>query len=466
MPVPREKMSETMLTARIPQALVVRMSWTTICYGLVQLLRLLTNIVLARLLAPSLFGLMLIVNTIKVGVELLSDIGISQNIVSNKDGDNPDFFDTAWTIQALRGIILGALCFLSAGAIATFFEQAELKIILQVAALLFVFSGFHSVGGALLQKRLSVPRLNIIEVAFTALSFVAHVGLALITPTIWALVLGAVISSAGALMLSFLMINGLRQRFIIHRPSARQLLVFGKWIFLSSVVFFLAMNFDRLYFAKRLSLAELGIYGIARTLSDVVSLLAVRYGNMLLFPMIAAMGASAIEVRQRLLRGRRTLLLAAAVGIASFIAVSDEIVMLLYDSRYHGAALVLPLLLIGVWFAVLNSVNESILMGMAKPSWPAIANAVKLVSYVVAVPLAFHFYGFLAAILVISGGEAVKYVTMWLLSRKHHLGFGRDDLALTVVLLVAVVGLRSLLFALGLTGDIEALFPALSWITL
>ena len=55
---------------------------------------------------------------------------------------------------------------------------------------------------------------------------------------------------------------------------------------------------------------------------------------------------------------------------------------------------------------------------------------------------------------------------MWLLSRKHHLGFGRDDLALTVVLLVAVVGLRSLLFALGLTGDIEALFPALSWITL
>ena len=53
--------------------MVERLSWASITFGLMQVLRLANNVVLARLLAPSLFGLMTIVNAIRFGVELLSD---------------------------------------------------------------------------------------------------------------------------------------------------------------------------------------------------------------------------------------------------------------------------------------------------------------------------------------------------------------------------------------------------------
>ena len=90
--------------------MVQRLGWTTGSYAVVQSFRLFSNVVLARLLAPELFGIMLIVNTLRTGVELLSDIGIGQNIVSNKNGEIADFYNTAWAIQILRGIVLAIVC--------------------------------------------------------------------------------------------------------------------------------------------------------------------------------------------------------------------------------------------------------------------------------------------------------------------------------------------------------------------
>ena len=290
-------------------------------------------------------------------------------------------------------------------------------------------------------------------------SLAAHADSCVITPTIWALVLESVLTGAASLIGSYFLIPHIRHRIMIDRPSAMQLIVFGKWIFLTSIVYFLAMNFDRLYFSRHISLAELGIFGIARTLADTVTLLVARCGNLLLFPMVAAMQVGGAEIRQRLQHGRRLLLLMAAIALSLFVALSDRIVALLYDDRYLAAAVMLPALLLGVWFAILSTVNKSILIGIRKPASSAFANVAKFVAYLIAVPLAFQAYGLIAAVLVLSAGEAVKYVTLRAFGRREHLGFGRDDLALTIIFLFCILVFRELLAAGGLTGGLDQLFP-------
>ena len=84
--------------------------WTVGAFGVGQLLRLVTVVAIARLLAPELFGIMAIVNSLRTGVDLLSDVGITQNIIQNKNGDDPDFYNTAWTLQLIRGPVLWLLC--------------------------------------------------------------------------------------------------------------------------------------------------------------------------------------------------------------------------------------------------------------------------------------------------------------------------------------------------------------------
>jgi O-antigen/teichoic acid export membrane protein len=445
----------------VPKSMVVRLGWMTVSYGTVQVLRLLNNVILARLLAPPILGLMAVVNAIRTGVELLSDVGIMQNIISSPRGDDPLFYDTAWTLQALRGLVLAALCMLLAVPIARFFNFPELKAILPVASLFFVFNGFDSTARPLVQKQLQVARLSFFDIAIGVISLVAHVTLALITPTVWALVLGSVVTGAATMIGSFLFIPGLRHRIIIDPDCARQLLKFGRWVFFSSIVYFFAMNFDRLYFAKQITLSQLGVYGIARSLADMVSLFVARASSFVLYPTVAAAGLAPVELRQRLLRGRRTLLFGAALGMGAFLSLSEIIVRLLYDARYAEAGWILPLLCVGVWFGILTSTNDSILMGLARPAYPALSNAAKLITYLIGVPLAFYLYGFVAAVAVISAGELVKYVALWALSHKEHLRFGRDDLMLTLTFVTTALLVGEITRILGFGGGVQSIVPHL-----
>ena len=129
------------------------------------------------------------------------------------------------------------------------------------------------------------------------------------------------------------------------------------------------MNFDRLYFAKQISLTLLGVYGIAKSMADMLTNLVIRSSNMVLFPAVAAMEASPAQVRARLLHARRTMLLLVAGGLAAFVAISDIIVNLLYDDRYAQAAVFLPLLLLGVWVSLLATVKS------AAPAMDAASNS-------------------------------------------------------------------------------------------
>ncbi|WP_345166343.1 oligosaccharide flippase family protein [Sphingomonas daechungensis] len=442
--------------------MAARIGWTSVVFGANQVLRLLNNVLLARLLAPSLFGLMTIVNAIRVGVELLSDLGINQNIVSSPQGHTKDFYDTAWTLQVLRGVLLGSIAFALSQPLAAFFRQPELAVILPVASLMFVFSGLMSTSGGLLQKQINVVRAGLFELCGLTLTIIAQVSLAIVTPTIWALVLGSVVGSAISLIASYLLIPGIRHRFFIDKAIAGQIISFGKWIFLSSIIYFLAMNFDRLYFARQITLTELGIFSIARALTDMFNQFAVRASNMVLFPTVAAWQISEVEVRSRVLRGRRLLFLAAALGLGAVVSVSDLIIQLLYDDRYLQAGAILPLLLIGVWFSILCTINDSIMLGTKRPAYPALSSGAKLLFYVVALPLTFHLYGFMMAVLVLSLGEVVRYIALWTFSRRQHLGFGRDDLVLSLIFFGSILAFRELLALVGLTGGITTLFPLLN----
>ena len=76
-------------------------------------------------------------------------------------------------------------------------------------------------------------------------------------------------------------------------------------------------------------------------------------------------------------------------------------------------------------------------------------------------PIAFQYYGLLAALIVLNAGEVVRYVVLWAFSRRHHLAYGRDDLGLTILFFIAIFAIRELSYLIGLTGDLNSLFPVL-----
>src|SRR2546421_7848298 len=89
------------------KALVIKGSaWTIAGHGAGELIRLAKSLVLTRLLFPEAFGMMSLVGVVMYGLQMLSDVGLVQAIIRDKRGDDPDFLNTAWTMQVIRGAVL------------------------------------------------------------------------------------------------------------------------------------------------------------------------------------------------------------------------------------------------------------------------------------------------------------------------------------------------------------------------
>lgn len=442
----------------LSRSVTERLGWTTGSYAVAQAFRLVNNVVLARLLAPELFGIMLIVNTLRTGVELLSDIGIGQNIVSNKNGEDPDFYNTAWLLQVIRGTILASLCIIVTYPVSQFYNSQTIYKIIPVISSIFIFTGFQSIGRFIAQKRLNLKAVSIYDIFVAVTSMIIHVVCAIVSPTIWALVYGGIISSAVAMIGSFFIVKEISYKIRFSKEYAKQILSFGKWILISTTIYFLSMNFDRLYLARSLPFQILGIYGVARSLADVLSLLVARIGSLVIFPMVAAAGHSETILRSKLSRSRSGMLLGTAVFLSLFVAAADLVVFLLYDDRYKAAALMLPILSLGVWFSILCTISESVLLGIGRPSYGAIANLIKLVWLVIGLPVGVIYFGVAGAIGAMASADLVKYLPLLRAQKIEHIAFFRQDILITLALCAMIVVWRTLFWSVGLSGGLESLW--------
>src|SRR4051812_45253512 len=95
--------------------------WTVLGFGAMQVLRFGFNLVLTRLVAPQVFGVMAMVTLCVQALHMFSDLGIRQCVVHHARGDDPDFLNTAWTLQILRGLLLWGLSAALAAPVAAFY---------------------------------------------------------------------------------------------------------------------------------------------------------------------------------------------------------------------------------------------------------------------------------------------------------------------------------------------------------
>jgi O-antigen/teichoic acid export membrane protein len=431
-------------------AVLKGVGWTVGGFSVGQLLRLVTIVAIARLLAPELFGIMAIVNSLRTGFDLVSDIGIGQNIIQNKNSEDPDFYNTAWTLQLIRGPFLCLICSAAAVPFASLYNTPELIFVLPVASFYFLILGSTSISIFLLQRRLQFAIVNLFELFYELVSAVAHLLFAYLNPTVWALVFAGLVAHAARMIASYFLLPDIQHKFRLCKPYAWQILRFGKWIFLASLVYFLSMNFDRLFLGKVAPLALLGAYGIARSLSDPIGALVVRLGNYIVFPIFASSSdISRDDLRTQVVSLRMKSLTLAALGLSLFAAVADLPVKILFDQRYQATAWMLPLLAIGLWFSIICSINETTLLGFGKAHYSAIANSLKLGYLLIALPLGFMQYGALGAVMVIAVSDASRYGPILVGQIRERFSFGIQDFSITLILFALIAVWEWLRWAAG-----------------
>lgn len=433
--------------------------WTVAGYGASQLLRFASNIILTRLLFPDLFGLMSLVYVFITGLYLFSDLGLNTSVVQNKRGDDPVFLNTAWTMQVARGALLWIGCLLLAFPVSRIYNEPRLAVLLPIVGLTAVLSGFNSTAIFTLNRNLSVKQLAIYEFSAQLISVVVMLFWASRSPTIWALVAGSFASSSFQLFWSHRLNrlnSGAVNRFAWDPIVVRDLLNFGKWIFISTAITFLANQADRLILGKLFTFELLGVYGIAFTLADMPRQLIMAISNKVIFPTYSKMiDLPRPEFRAKILRNRKPILLVVAVGLATLVSFGDLLVSTLYDSRYAAASWMLPMLAAGTWPIMLTQTIDPVLFALGKPRYIAFGTFLSFLCYAIGIPVAYSLYGPVGAITSVAVSNIPPWIVVTYALWREKLSALQQDLLTTAVFLATLVVMFGLRFCLGLEGVIN-----------
>lgn len=343
--------------------------WTTIGHGSNQVLRLGGNLILTRLLFPEAFGLMALVQTFMIGLEMFSDIGIFPSIIQNKRGDDPAFLNTAWTIQMFRGFMLWLCACLIAWPVAQFFREPMLVQLLPAVGITSSIAGLNSTKMATANRKLQLGRLTAVELGSYVLGLVVMIILAWVYKSVWALVGGGIVGALTKLLLSHTVLEGAPNRFQWDQEAFRELNRFGRWIFISTVMGFLASQGDRLVLARLLDVRFLGIYTVALTLSMVVQQLVQNLSNKVLFASYSELIRERPERLYPVLRKNRIILAAVGVAVSLFFVLFGEMLIdFLYDNRYVEAGWMLQVLAVGMIVRPLTLTYGDVLLARGQAS--------------------------------------------------------------------------------------------------
>lgn len=418
--------------------------WTIGGYGTAQLLRLVSNVVLARLLFPEAFSLMALVMVFMQGLQMFSDIGILPSIIQNKRGDDPAFLNTAWTIQAIRGFVLWGIACLCAYPFSLAYKQPNLAILIPVAGLSAVLAGLNSTALASANRHLRLGKITLIEVISQGITILVMITWAMLSPTIWALVVGGLAGSLGKLILSHTWLEGIRNKILWDKEAARSLIRFGKWIFVSTLFLFLANQSDKFIFGQLVSMEQLGVYTIAVTLASVPFTAISQLSSRILFLSFCRSFNEHGQLGENKYRSATSMYLIAGILIAFVTFTGGPVVVdILYDHRYQQAAILLQLIVIGKWFEIiLGSVRGASLLAYGKAHWNGIGSALKFAVICLTVIPIFKMYGFNAAVLMYAVSECVRYALFVYANYKLGIRYIGNEIKATCLFFALIIAIE------------------------
>jgi O-antigen/teichoic acid export membrane protein len=444
--------------------------WTVGGHLLNQLIRFASNLVIARLLLPDAFGVMALASVVWVAVAMFTDVGLQQGVIRSRNSEDPAYLDTVWVIKILQGAFIALLLVSCAGALSisqsnhhfpasSAYAHPDLPLALIGFAVACVIESLASTKWALATRRLDVARLVVIEVACQGLASVVIVLWARVDPSVHALMAGAILFATARTVASHLVLAGPRNSLRFSAPAAREIFKFGRWVFVSSSISFLASNLDKILLGSFATAETVGIYSIASQMILAIHDVVNRAANRVGYPAISSVyrsgqaGLAASYYRARIPADVFCLLAAGTLAICG-----EQIVALLYPARYSAAGQYLSILavsLIGVRFVLLGQVY----LVLGSSELIIYEQAAKLVFLVAGMWVGFQHLGPVGAI----WGIAFSYVAaaftsaLWVGRRLGLWKARRELLALPLLAtgLVAGVVLRHLLHLLA-SGSIVA----------
>ena len=305
-----------------------------------RVLGLISTLILVRLLAPADFGLLALAASFAQTVDGMMTICTEEAVIRQPSPDR-NVYNTAWTLNVIRGLTVTAIVLLSAVPVARFFGDQRLVSVMMVIALPPLFDGLSNIGTVDFRRQMQFQKEFAIMVVPKFFGIVATLTAALIHPSYTALLYGIVANQSMRSVMSYVM-HPFRPRLSLR--AWRGLIGYSIWTWLLTLAILLRNRSDTLLLGRLTNSTSVGIYAVGTEVASLPTSELVEPLCRASFAGFAAANREGISVTETFLRLMSSAVLVTLPAGLGLALVAAPLVRLAFGPGWDAAVPVLRVL--------------------------------------------------------------------------------------------------------------------------
>jgi len=345
------------------------LAWTYGAHLLVFAVTFASTVVVSRLLTPRDLGAFGVGMAISGILGTISYFGVANYLIREQELSRQTVA-TAFTVNALLGLGVGAVLWLLGAAGPRVIAEPAIRDVLRLLALVPVIGVLEFVPATLMARDMRLDRSSLLQFGKAAVNAAATIWLALRGWGHLSLAVGAVLGAAfGALGYSLV-----GRRYLccaLSLNGARAMARFAVQMISAGGVSVLAARVAELIVAQMLGLGALGLYTRASGLAAMIWDGAYGLSTRVIYLQMATELRERGSLKQTFLHATRLLTAIMWPGMAGLAVLAGPVIRLLYGPQWDGAALPLALLMAGQFVAIGFAMNWELCVLTGRTAWQA-----------------------------------------------------------------------------------------------
>ncbi len=382
------------------------LTWSFIDSFINQGFQFVVGIILARILSPREFGLIGMLTIFIAVSQSFIDSGFTQALIRKQNVTQADY-STVFYFNFAISIICYLVLFFSANCISNFFNEPQLKLLLQVMGISLIINALSIIQRAILTKRIDFKLQTKISLIASFGSGLIGVGLALYGLGVWSLVIKTI---SGFIFTSvFLWLwNKWRPISIFSKTSFRDLFSFGYKLLLSGLIDTIYRNLYYFIIGKYFSAVELGYYTRADQFQAFPSQNLTNVIGRVSYPILSTIQDDKIRLKEAYKKIIKSTMLFSFVFMLCMAAAAKPMILTLIGRNWLPVVVYLQLLCFVGMFYPLHALNLNMLQVQGRSD---LFLRLEIIKKVLAIPIIFIgvFWGIKTMILGMIANNILAY---------------------------------------------------------
>jgi O-antigen/teichoic acid export membrane protein len=325
----------------------------------VQGIQFLIQIVIARILSPSDFGLIGMLAIFLAISQTFIDSGFSNALIRKQNRSDIDF-STVFYFNVIVGIIAYFLLFFASPLIADFYDSPKLEPLTKFVALNLVINSFMVIPRTIFTVRVDFKTQAKASIVAAIVSGTAGIWMAYSGYGVWSLVVQSLINGTVGTVLLWIYSRWIPRRFF-SMNSFREMFSFGSRLLISELINTTYINMYSIIIGKKFTAGDLGYYAKAGSFVQYPSSNLTSILGRVTFPILSGLQDDDERLKtvyRKYLRLSAFVIFPLMTGLA---AIARPLIITLLTPKWEGAVLLMQIMCFSAMLYPIHSINLNLL---------------------------------------------------------------------------------------------------------